>query len=703
MTTEALLVELLCEELPPKALRRLSEALAHHLRAGLQAAGFVAPDAAELHGAEADVFATPRRLAARFPQVRGRQEDREIVRKGPAVQAAHDASGKPTPALAGFARSCGVPAEALERVQDGKAEYWAFRSRRAGESLDAHLPALVAEALKKLPIPKLMRWGVGEAQFVRPVHGLVLLYGSRVVSGEVLGIESGNTTQGHRFQGRRDIVLAHAKDYEQRLREDGKVIASFAERRTEIASQIEARARELDAVLADPEALLDEVTALVEHPGVYVGRFEAEFLQVPHECLMLTMRQNQKYFPLLDRTGKLLNAFLIVANMRLHDASAIVDGNQRVVRPRLADARFFYQQDRRIPLEARLPELERMVYHNKLGSQRERVERLRSTAGRIASRLGVDPMVVDRAALLCKADLATGMVGEFPELQGIMGRYYAIHDGDSPEVGQAIEQHYRPRFAADALPERGAPAVLALADKLDILVGIYGSGLIPSGDRDPFALRRHALGLLRILIEYDLPLALYDLLATARKSFAPSVALDASVVSNLVGFVLDRSVGYLVERGYAPEEIESVLDLYRAHELTLNQLLPRLDAIRRFRALPEAGSLIEANKRSRNIVAKEKVAGLDHEVSESLLQEPAEKALYAALASMQPDIESKVERLEFAAALSALAHLRDPVNRFFTDVRVVVPDSALRMNRFALLNALNHLLNRVANISRLAA
>jgi glycyl-tRNA synthetase beta chain len=698
MKSEALLVELLCEELPPKALRRLSEALAEHLGAALQAAGFIAQEAPA-----PDIFATPRRLAVRFAQVHARQEDREIVRKGPSVQAAHDAAGKPTAALAGFARSCGVAVEALERVQDGKAEYWSFRSRRAGESLDAHLPGLVADALKKLPIPKLMRWGAGEAQFVRPVHGLILLHGSRVVPGRVLDVESGNTTQGHRFQGVRDIVLAHANEYEQRLRKDGQVIASFAERRAEIAAQIEARARELGAVVAEPETLLDEVTALVEHPSVYVGRFEAEFLDVPHECLILTMRQNQKYFPLLDRNGSLLNAFLIVANMRLDDPANIVNGNQRVVRPRLADARFFYEQDRRIALEQRLPELARMVYHNKLGSQRERVERLRRLAARIASRLEVDPMVVDRAALLCKADLATGMVGEFPELQGIMGRYYALHGGDSPEVGQAIEQHYRPRFAADALPQRGAPTVLAAADKLDILVGIYGIGLVPSGDRDPFALRRHALGLLRILIEYDLPLALFELLELARSAFDPAVKLSDSVVSDLVGFVLDRSVGYLHERGYASEEIESVLDLYRAQSLPLNQLLPRLDAIRRFRALPESASLIEANKRSRNIVAKEKVAAIGQEVTEALLAEPAEKALFAALTRMQPEVESQVERREFAGALTALAHLREPVDRFFTDVRVVVPDAALRANRFALLNALNHLLNCVANISRLPA
>jgi glycyl-tRNA synthetase beta chain len=389
--------------------------------------------------------------------------------------------------------------------------------------------------------------------------------------------------------------------------------------------------------------------------------------------------------------------------MELDDPGNVVYGNQRVVRPRLADARFFYRQDRKVPLVERLPQLERMVYHNRLGSQRQRVERLRVLAAAIAPRLRVDPMVVDRAALLCKADLATSMVGEFPELQGVMGRYYALHDGDSAEVAQAIEQHYRPRFAADALPARGAPAVLALADKLDILVGIYGIGLVPSGDRDPFALRRHALGLLRILVEYELPLALYDLLALARDGYDRSVDLSASVVADLVGFVLDRAVGYLLERGYAPEEIESVLDLYRAHDLAVSQLPARLAAIRHFRGLPEAASLIEANKRSRNIVAKEKVSDLGTEIAEALLQEPAEKALHAALREVTPLVQASVEQSRFGDALAALAGLRDPVDRFFNDVRVVVPDAALRTNRFALLNGLNRLLNSVANISRLPA
>ena len=698
MKPESLLIELLCEELPPKALQRLSVSLGEHLRAGLAGAGFI-PDGAASH---VD-FATPRRLAVRFPAILAQQEEREIVRKGPSVQAGMDASGKPTPALTGFARSCGVDVDALERVRDGKAEHFAFRSKKPGEALDQHLATLLAEALKKLPIPKVMRWGAGEAQFVRPVHGLVMLHGEHIVPGKVLGIESGRATRGHRFQGKTEIVLDHAEQYEQRLADEGKVVASFSERRADISRQLHDHARALEAVLSDPESLLDEVTALVEYPSVYVGRFDTEFLQVPQECLMLTMRQNQKYFPLLDRSGNLLSAFLIVSNMRLDDPANIVNGNQRVVRPRLADARFFFDQDKKTPLEQRLAELERMVYHNKLGSQRQRVQRLRSLSAYIAAKLDVDAMVVDRAALLCKADLATGMVGEFPELQGIMGRYYAIHGGDAAEVGQAIEEHYRPRFASDALPERGAAAVLAMADKLDILVGIYGIGLIPTGDRDPFALRRHALGLLRILVEYGLPLGLYDVLAKARDGFQNAVALSDSVAFDLVGFVLDRALGYFRDLGYSAEETESVLDLYRQHDLPIDQLVPRLQAIKQFRTLPEAASLIEANKRSRNIVTKEKVADLTHAVDTALLQEAAEQSLHAALCEVAPLVQTHMGCNQFAEALQALARLRGPVDRFFTDVRVVVPEEALRNNRFALLNQLNHLLNRVANISRLPA
>jgi glycyl-tRNA synthetase beta chain len=523
------------------------------------------------------------------------------------------------------------------------------------------------------------------------------------VPGRVLGVDSNNKTRGHRFQGSSDIVLAHADDYERSLLEEGKVVVSFDKRRADIAAQLHAKAQDLGAVLYDPEGLLDEVTALVEYPSVYLGAFDAEFLAVPQECLILTMRANQKYFPLLGRNGNLLPKFLIVSNMRLADPTNIVDGNQRVVRPRLADARFFFEQDKKTPLDQRLSDLERMVYHNKLGTQRERVERLRSLAAHIATELDVDLMVTDRAALLCKADLATGMVGEFPELQGVMGRYYALNDGNPEEVARAIEQHYRPRFAADSLPDRGAPSALALADKLDILVGIYGIGLVPTGDRDPFALRRHALGVLRILVEYELPLALFELLSAARRGFPASVGLSDQVARDVVNFVLDRALGYFREQGYAVEEIESVLDLYRAHDLPVSQLGARLSAIKQFRAMPQAASLIEANKRSRNILTKEKVTDTLRPVDPAVLSEACERALHTAIAELTPVVHQHVERREFERALRALAELHQPVDRFFTEVRVVVPEDDVRMNRYALLLELNSLLNRVANLSRLPA
>jgi len=698
MSAEPLLIELICEELPPKALARLSLALGENMRAALTTDGFVSPSAPAHTN-----FATPRRLAVHFAQVFARQADRETLRKGPSVQAGFDPAGKPTKALVGFARSCGVAVEALERAREGNAEHFAYRSIRPGEPLDAHLADIVAEALKKLPIPKLMRWGAGEAQFVRPVHGLVMLHGNQVVAGSVLGIASANKTRGHRFQGASEIVLNHADEYESRLREEGHVIARYSERRAEIERQLRVKAHELGAHLFDPEGLLDEVTALVEYPAVYAGEFGTEFLGVPQECLILTMRANQKYFPLLDGAANLLPRFLIVSNMRLADPTNVVNGNQRVVRPRLADARFFFEQDKKVRLEDRLPELERMVFHNKLGSQRQRVERLRTLTAHIAAKLDVDLLIADRAALLCKADLATGMVGEFPELQGVMGRYYALNEGNPVEVGRAIEQHYRPRFAADQLPDRGAPAALALADKLDLLVGIYGIGLVPSGDRDPFALRRHALGLLRILVEYELPLALFELLSAARHGIGSGVDLSGQVALDLVNFILDRGVVYFRDQGYSAEEIESVLDLYRAGDLPVSQLLPRLQAIRQFRALPEAASLIEANKRSRNILAKEKVTNLAHPVNVAAFCEASERTLHNALTELSPVVQKHVERREFDAALRALALLRDHVDRFFTEVRVVVPEDAVRTNRFALLLELNNLLNRVANISRLPA
>ena len=698
MTTAPLLIELLTEELPPRSLQQLGTAFATTLHK------LLLEDKLAATASTTTVFATPRRLAVRISEVHSQAPDEPFEDKGPYLNAALDAAGKPTPALLGFMKKKGIESiDRLVRVTDTRGERFAWRTVTQGAELSNCLGPEVQDALRKLPIPKLMRWGAGDAQFVRPVHGLVMLHGGQVIAGEVLGAKSGNRTRGHRFQGAAEIVIAHADDYERRLLDEGRVIANFVERRSMIERALRAEAAQLGAQLYDPDDLLDEVTALVEYPSVYAGRFDPEFLRVPQECLILTMRANQKYFPLLDAAGHLLPRFLIVSNMQLANPANIVEGNQRVVCARLADARFFYEQDRKASLESRLPELERMVYHNKLGTQRERVERLRALASHVAARLDVDPMAVDRAALLCKADLATAMVGEFPELQGVMGCYYALHDGHPEVVGRAIEQHYRPRFARDALPDRGAPVVLALADKLDILVGIYGIGLVPGGDRDPFALRRQALGVLRILVEYELPLALFELLSAARQGFAQRRELSGDVASDLVGFILDRADGYFREQGYSAEEIESVLDLYRTSDLPMNQLAPRLEAIRQFRTLPEAASLIEANKRSRNILTKENVAGLAHRIDAEALQEHSERTLHDALLELGPIVQHHVAQREFGQALRALARLRDHVDRFFSEVRVVVPDEAVRRNRFALLLELNALLNRVANISRLPA
>ncbi len=508
MAQETLLVELLTEELPPKALPRLGQAFATKIEEGLRARDLVA-------GAGASSwFATPRRLAVTLPAVRVEAAAREVTEKIMPVAVALDAAGQPTSALVKKLEAKGIPLAEVARFErrlDGKAEALFYTASVPGAKLADVLAGIVQDAVKALPIPKVMRWGAGEAQFVRPVHHLVMLHGAAVVPGRVLDLESGRTTQGHRFMSRGAIELATAVAYEETLRAEGKVIASFDERRAEIDRQLQAEATRLGARLGDYADLLDEVTALVEHPTVYVGEFEAEFLAVPQECLILTMRANQKYFPLFDDAGKLLSRFLIVSNMALKDPTNIIAGNQRVVRPRLSDARFFFEQDRKVRLDSRLPKLGAVVYHNKLGSQLGRAERLGRLAGHIAAQLGADAGLAERAGRLAKADLVTDMVGEFPELQGTMGRYYALHDGEDPRVAEALQTHYQPRFAGDALPEGNVACAAALADKLDALVGFFGIGQIPTGDKDPFGLRRAALGVLRILMETPLPLDLRGL------------------------------------------------------------------------------------------------------------------------------------------------------------------------------------------------
>ncbi len=687
-----LLVELLTEELPPKALATLGQTFAEGVLEGLKAAQLVAPEAL------AKRFSTPRRLAVQIAAVRDRAEEIEREVQGPSVKVGLDAAGKPTPALAGFAKKNGIGIDAMERRDTAKGEVFVARVKAGGARLDALLSEIVDKALKRLPVPKLMRWGEGEAQFVRPAHGLVMLHGERVVPGNVLGLEAGNRTRGHRFMGKGEIVLARAEDYEARLRDDGRVIADSAARRAEIERQLKSHATRLEASLGeDIAALLDEVTALVEHPSVYVGAFDANFLEVPQECLTLTMRQNQKYFPLFDAEGKLLARFLIVSNVRVDDPRSIVEGNQRVVRPRLEDARFFLDQDRRERLEARVPRLAKVVYHNKLGSQLERVERLQQLAGSIARQIGADPLLAERAAWLAKADLLTGMVGEFPELQGVMGRYYALHDGEPRAVADAIEAHYRPRFAGDRLPEAPAACALALADRLDAIVGLFAVGGAPTGDKDPFALRRQSLGALRILIDRRIALPLKALLAEAAALF-PADRIAAGVPEETFAFMLDRLRGYLREAGYAADEIDSV-----ASQLPERiDLVPaRLDAVKGFRILPEAESLAAANKRIRNILKKAGERG--GAADPALLADPAEKALFESMTRLTPEVETRIEREDYAGALKALAGVRTNVDRFFDDVMVNVEDARLRGNRIALLRQLDALMNRVADISRLAA
>ena len=685
----SLLIELHTEELPPKSLKALSESFANSILAALKEQAFASANSL------CTPYATPRRLALLISEVAAQQPDRVIEKKGPAVASGVDAEGKPTKALEGFMRSAGVSFEQLQKTSDGKAEYFVARLEKKGEALDAHLAEIVAQALKKLPIPKLMRWGDSDVQFVRPVHSLIMLHGDRVVAGEVLGLTSGNTTQGHRFMSSGEIRINNAEEYDAKLKA-GKVIASFEERRNAIAAQLDAKAAELTASMHPAEGLLDEVTSLVEWPAIYVGEFENEYLDVPQECLILTMQQNQKYFPLFDSTGKLLNKFLIVSNMVVADPKHIVEGNARVVRPRLSDARFFYNQDRKEGFASRAMKLGSVVYHNKLGTLADRAQRLGRIARRTAEMLGADANLADRAALFCKIDLLTDMVGEFPELQGIMGRYYALHEGAMPAVADAIEQHYRPRFAGDVLPQGPIACATALADKLDSLVGFFGIGQLPTGDKDPFGLRRAALGVLRILMETPLPLDLGKLVEVAKEALTHQGVHLEELDEPLLAFLFDRLRGLLRDAGYAQEVIEAVL----AQRPTRIDLIPlKLDAVRSFLNLPEALTLAAANKRIGNILKK--AEGALPKPNPALLQDDAEKALYDKVQAIAPLVTTHVASENYADALKALASVRSEVDQFFDKVMVNVDDPALRGNRLGLLKALFDQLNAVADISKL--
>lgn len=685
MSKAALLVELLTEELPPKSLRALSEAFRDRLLGDLARAGLAAADAPGVRA-----FATPRRLAVLIPQVEHSGEDRELEVAGPSALA-------PEQAIAGFARKQGVAVSELGRRSTPKGEVVIARSRIRGAVLDEVLGSLVEAALKALPVPKMMRWGSAETQFVRPVHGLVMMHGARVVPGSAMGVNSRGTTEGHRFMALGPIALSTADEYEDRLLRDGCVIADFAARRSEIARQLEAEADRLRARLGEHEDLLDEVAALVEYPSVYAGRFDPAFLEVPAECLILTLQKNQKYFPLFGADGRLLARFLIVSNMKLADPRAIVSGNERVVRPRLEDARFFFQQDRKVRLESRVPQLAKVVYQRKLGSQLERVERIQLLSGAIARKLGADTVLAERAAWLCKADLLTGMVGEFPELQGIMGRYYALHEGEPDAVAQAIDQHYRPRFAGERLPDTPVACALALADKLDALAGLFSVGEQPSGEKDPYGLRRAALGVVRILVERQLALSLSDLLDEAFKALRRQIG-DAH--AGLQAFILERFAGYLRELGFSRLQVESVLSL---QPMQLSVVPRQLEAVKAFQSLPEADSLAAANKRVANILRQAQAKGETFARADpGALQEPAERDLFRALEDASSRANRYLEGGDYAGYLKAFAVLKAPVDAFFDSVMVMADDATLRRNRLALLNDLRGAMNRVADISRLA-
>lgn len=702
--TQTLLVELLTEELPPKALSKLGDAFANGIFNSLKEQDFLGADA------KATAYATPRRLAVTISDVRDVSPDQVIRTKVLPVTVALDANGQATAPLTkklgALADKIGIAAITLDqlvREQDGKAESFFFSYTATGLTLKDGLQIALDKVITQLPIPKVMSYQLqrgrskGETvHFVRPAHALIALHGKDIVPVTVLGLDAGNTTLGHRFLSKGEITISSPEMYVTSLIEAGKVIPSFAERKDKIRQDLLAQAGN-DKVLM-PESLLDEVTALVEWPVVYPCQFEEVFLSVPQECLILTMQTNQKYFALTDQAGKLRSRFLIVSNLATPDPSHIIQGNERVVRPRLSDAKFFFEQDKKKTLEQRVPLLANVVYHNKLGNQLQRTERVKALAGSIARLLSLDVTLAERGALLAKTDLLTDMVGEFPELQGIMGTYYARHDGEDEEVALAISEHYQPRFSGDALPTTHTGTIVALADKLETLVGIWGIGLQPTGDKDPFALRRHALGILRMLIEKRLTISLSALLKDAVALFAGNTQFtDPSEA--VLSFLFDRLRGLLKDQGYNQNDVEAVVS---QNPDQLDNIIERLEAVKAFSVLPEAEALAAANKRITNILKKIE-GGVSGIVQQDLLKEPAEQALYAAMTAITPQVNQAFVDNDFSTALKTLAHLRHDVDTFFQDVMVNAEDADLRQNRQVLLKELHDLFNRVADISKLAA
>lgn len=721
--TRSLLVELLVEELPPKSLKKLGDSFAEGVAGSLRRQGLATTDVG------VTPFASPRRLAVHLTKIAAKAADKSVLKKLMPVAVGLDANGQATPALLKKLGSiCGddacPPVSQLKRALDGKVESLFFDSTMKGATLAEGLQTALDETLEKLPIARMMTYQLGDGwstvNFVRPAHGLVALHGEQIVPATALGLAAGRQTQGHRFEAvSNSLMLADADSYAQQLETEGAVIASFSTRRAEIERQLTAAASKESLKLTQDDGLLDEVTALVERPNVLVGKFESEFLAVPHECLILTMKSNQKYFPLLDADGGLSHRFLMVSNIRPADPAAVIAGNERVLRSRLADAKFFFDQDRKKTLASRVEALQRVVYHNKLGTQAERVERIWAIAQAIGLQLGGNELAAKagEAAMLAKADLLTDMVGEFPELQGIMGRYYSKHDGLADDVADAIEDHYKPRFAGDDLPRNMTGICVALADKLETLVGMFGIGQIPTGDKDPFALRRHALGVIRILIEKEVPLSLDTLLEQAATIFGRRINQNSEALGE---FIYERLRHYFsmesfdeqaIESGkrgqvefaedrlaFSPQQVDAVLAL---RPQTLSDVKKRLGAVRAFAALPEAESLAATNKRVGNILKKAN-GNVEGEVNTALLQAPAEHALHQALSLIVPEADAAFAGGDYRASLQTLAALRAPVDDFFDNVMVNTGDEALRRNRLALLARLQQTMNRVADISRLA-
>ena len=685
MTTQNFLVEIGTEELPPKALKTLATSFADNVEAELNQAG--------LSFDKIEWFAAPRRLAVKVLNLATQQPSKEIEKRGPAVSAAFDAEGKPTKAAEGWARGCGITVEQAERIATDKGEWLVHRAKIEGQPTKNLLNSIVANALAKLPIPKPMRWADKTVQFIRPVHTVTMLLGDELIEGEILGVASARTIRGHRFLGEKEFEIQHADQYPQLLREKGSVVADFNERKAEILAKSQAKATALGGVADIEESLLEEVTSLVEYPNVLAAKFEERFLAVPAEALVYTMKGDQKYFPIYDKNGKLLPHFIFVSNINPEDPTAIIEGNEKVVRPRLTDAEFFFKTDLKQKLVDRLPRLETVLFQQQLGTLKDKTDRIEQLAGEIAKQIGADEAKAKRAGLLSKCDLMTNMVFEFTDTQGVMGMHYARHDGEDEEVAVALNEQYMPRFAGDELPKSLVSSAVALADKFDTLTGIFGIGQAPKGSADPFALRRAALGALRIIVEKNLPLDLEDLVKKSAALFGDKLT-NQNVVADVVDFMLGRFRAWYQDEGIAVDVIQAVLARRPTRPADFDA---RVRAVSHFRTLDSAEALAAANKRVSNILAKADTA--IGEINLTACVEPAEKALAEAVLALRTEVQPLIAKGDYTAVLDKLANLRVPVDSFFDNVMVNAEDPALRQNRLAILNTLQGLFLQVADIS----